>query len=102
MNYRVQTKSGERNNKDKNDDDEQSSENVETDEDNDSDQETDADGRFSFTRTVPDEVPLRKRKILEHKKINNDDIAADKEQERVIANWIECKVKWRKLCTKKN
>ena len=62
MNYRVQTKSGERNNKDKNDDDEQSSEHTETDEDDDSDQESDADTRLGFQRTVPDEVTLKNRK----------------------------------------
>ena len=50
---------------------------------------------------VPDKVPMRKRNIPEHKKKNYNDIAADKECKRVIANWIECKVKWRKLHTKK-
>ena len=31
----------------------------------------------------------------------NDDVAADKEHERVVANWIEHNVKWRKLKNKK-
>ena len=39
---------------------EQSEEHTETDEENDSDAETDSDGRFSFTRTVPDEVIMKK------------------------------------------
>ena len=51
---------------------------------------------------VPDEVHMRKRNIPEHKKRNADAIAADKEYERPIANWIECKVKCIKLNTKEN
>ena len=78
-----------------------SSEHTNTDEDDDSDYETDADGRLSFTRTVPDEVPMRKRNVPDHKKRNNDAIAANKECEKVIANWIEYKVTLRKLFTKK-
>ena len=81
----IQTKACERDKKHKTDDDEQRLEHIETDED-DSDQETDTDGRFSFTRTVPDEVPLRKRNDTENEKRNNDAIAADKVCERSIAN----------------
>ena len=74
----------------------QSEEHAETDEDDDSDTETDANGRFSFTGIVPDEFPMRKKNVPEFKKKNADAIAAETEQERGIANWIEHKVKWRK------
>ena len=42
---------------------EQSEEYAENDEDYDSDAEKEADGRFSFRRTVPDEVPMRKKNV---------------------------------------
>ena len=45
---------------------------------------------------------MRKRNIPKFKKRNADAIASETEYERVIANWIEYKVKWRKSCTKKN
>ena len=45
---------------------------------------------------------MRKRNFTQHEKKNSDAIAADKEHERLIANWIEHKAKWRKSCTKKN
>ena len=51
---------------------------------------------------VPGEDPMRKRNIVEFKKKNSDAIAAETEREKVIANMIENKEKWRKLCTKKN
>ena len=44
---------------------------------------------------------MRKINVPEHKKKNADVIAADKEDERVIAHWIECKVKWMQLHPKK-
>ena len=97
----VQTKVCERDKQCKTDKNEQISEHTETDEDDDSVHETDADGKFGFTRIVPDEVHVRKINVPEHKKKNSDDVAADKECERAIANWIEYKVKWRKSCTKK-
>ena len=59
--FYVQTKSRERDNGHENDNDEQISEHIETDEYDDSDKESDADGRFSFHKTVPDEVPLKKK-----------------------------------------
>ena len=80
---------------------EQSEEDAETDEDDDSDAETCTGSRFSFARMVPDEVPMRKKNILELKKKNADAIAAETEYERIIVNWIDHKVKWRKLCTKR-
>ena len=89
----VQTKAHERDKQHKADENEQSSEHAETDEDDNSDAEIDADGRFSFKRTTPDEVPMRKRNVPEFKKKNADAIAAETECERVIVNWIECKVK---------
>ena len=92
MNYHIQTKSRQRDNKQKNNDNEQSSECTETDEDDDSDQEPDADIRLISHRTVPNEVPLGKN-IPESKTRQIDTIAADKECERVVANWIEHKVK---------
>ena len=70
----------------KTDKNEKSSEHTETDEDDDSDHEKDADCRFIFTRTVTDEIPIRKRIILEFKKKNADAIAAHKECERAIDN----------------
>ena len=86
----------------KNDNNEQILEHTETYEDDDSDEETDADAICSFHRTVPDEVPLKKRNIPESKKRLNDAIAADKECERVVANWVEYKVKWKKNHNEKN
>ena len=91
----VESKSHERDNKCKSEYNDQSSEHTETDKDDNSDHETHADVRFSFTRTVPDEVPLRKRDVPEHKNRNNDAISPNKECERVTANKIEHQVKWR-------
>ena len=84
--YCVQTKSDEREKQCEADKNEPSEEHSETDEDDDSDSESDADGKFSFTRTVPDQVPMRKKNIPEFKNRNADDIAAEIEHERVIAN----------------
>ena len=97
MNYHIQTKSHQRNNKHKNDNNEQSSERTKTDEDDDQDQESDADTRFGFQRTVSDEVPLKNVNVSEARKRLNDAIVANKECERVVANWIEYKVECRKL-----
>ena len=99
--HHVQTKVHKREKQCKADKNEKSKEHVETDEDDDSDTETDANGRFSFTRAVPDEVPMRKKNIPEHKKRNTYAISAETEHERVIANCIRCKVKWSKFHTKK-
>ena len=78
-----------------NDNYEQSSEYADTNED-DSDQDSDTHDRFSFQRTVENEAPLKNRNFIEASKRLNDAKAADKERERVVANWIEYKVKWKK------
>ena len=39
---------------------------------------------------------MRNKNVPEFKKKNDDDMAAETQHERVISNWIECKVKWRK------
>ena len=43
---------------------------------------------------------MQNKNILEREKRSTDSIAAKTEFERVVANWIECKVKHKKLCTK--
>ena len=48
-----------------NDDDEQISEYTETDKNDDLDKESDAETRFSYQRTVPDKVPLRKKEMFQ-------------------------------------
>ena len=63
MNHYVQTKACEREKQCKPNANGQSLEHTESDEDDDSDHETDADSRFSFTRTVADEVHTRKRNV---------------------------------------
>ena len=96
----VETNSYERSNMHANDDYQQSSEHTDTDED-DSDQDSDVDARFSFQRTVENESPLKNRNGTEVSKGLDDAKAADKEHERVLANWVEHKVKWEKLCSEK-
>ena len=83
------------------DSNDQSEEHVETDENDDSDTETDDHRRFSFTRTIHDEAHIQKKNISKLKKTNSDDIAAETEFERVVANYIKHMVKWRKLHAKK-
>ena len=92
MKCHVETKSYERMNMHTNDNYEQSSEPAGTDEDN-SDQDSDADARFSFQRTVENKAPLKNKNATEATKRLNDDKAADKEYEIVVANWIEYEVK---------
>ena len=58
----------------------QSNEHTETDENDDSSAEADVYSRFSFTRTVFDEAPMQKKKILEHKKKYADAIARNSKE----------------------
>ena len=75
-----------------NDNYEQISEHTDTDEDN-SDQDSDIDSRFK--------APLKNLNITEVSKRLSDAKAANKEYERVVANWIEYKVKWKNSHNKK-
>ena len=51
-------------------------------------------------RKLPDDAPMQKQNMPEFNKTRDDFIATKTEFERVSANWIECKVKWKKLHTK--
>ena len=79
-----------------NDDCEQTLEHTDTDEDN-SDQDSDEDGRTGFQRSVENEAPLKNRNTTESSKRLSGVKYADKEYEIVVENWIEYKVKWKKI-----
>ena len=95
-----ETKSYERRIVHANDNCEQSLEHTDTDEDN-SDQDSDEDARHGFQRTVENGAPLKNRNIAKAMKRPADGKAANKEYEILVASSIECKVKWKKLHTKK-
>ena len=56
---------------------------------------------FAFARSIPDDAPATNRGIPEVEKRGADDAAARSEHERVRTNWIECKVSWSKLHSKR-
>ena len=71
-----------------NDNCEEISEHADTDKGN-LDQDSDEVARHGFQRTVENEAPLKNRNITEAIKRVSDGKAADKEQEIVVANWID-------------
>jgi len=86
-----------KNDKDKN---EPSPARTDADESSESEQESDDCARLVFDRVVPDEAPVNDKPITEQQKRRNETIAADKEHERVVSNWIQCKPRHRCSHTK--
>ena len=66
-----------------------------------SEPESDSSTRLAFNRSLHDDLSNSNRNASELQKRINDGEAVDKEYEKVISNWIECKPKCKKIYSKK-